>query len=102
MPHHRGRRRTVSGGGFDTGWLPRSLRPSGGHRGRGQAVSAAHDPNLDGFYDYAKYGEQRVKEQAGEFNELGYIGYTGAMSLDELMMEDPAEQEEGQTMGGMT
>lgn len=61
-----------------------------------------YDPNLDGFYDYAKYGEQRVKEQAGEFNELGYIGYTGAMNLDELMMEDPAEQEEGQTMGGMT
>ena len=61
-----------------------------------------YDPNLDGFYDYAKYGEQRVKEQAGEFNELGYIGYTGAMSLDELMMEDPAEQEEEQTMGGMT
>ena len=61
-----------------------------------------YDPNLEGFYDYAKYGERRVKEQAGEFNELGYLGYTGAMSLDELMMEDPAEQEEGQTMGGMT
>ena len=51
-----------------------------------------YDPNLEGFYDYAKYGERRVKEQAGEFNELGYIGYTGAMNLDELMMEDPAEQ----------
>ena len=67
-----------------------------------------YDPNLDGFYDYAKYGEQRVREQAGEFNELGYIGYTGAMSLDELMMEDPAEayqreqkEEQGQMMGGM-
>ncbi len=66
-----------------------------------------YDPNLDGFYDYAKYGEQRVREQAGEFNELGYVGYTGAMSLDELMMEDPVEQyqreqeEQGQTMGGM-
>lgn len=61
-----------------------------------------YDPNLEGFYGYAKYGEQRMKEQAGEVNELGYIGYTGALSLDELMMEDPAEQEEGQTMGGMT
>ena len=67
-----------------------------------------YDPNLDGFYDYAKYGEQRVREQAGAFNELGYIGYTGAMSLDELMMEDPAEtyqreqkEEQGQMMGGM-
>ena len=67
-----------------------------------------YDPNLDGFYDYAKYGEQRVREQAGAFNELGYIGYTGATSLDELMMEDPAEayqreqkEEQGQMMGGM-
>ena len=67
-----------------------------------------YDPNLDGFYDYAKYGEQRVREQAGAFNELGYIGYIGAMSLEELMMEDPAEayqqeqkEEQGQTMGGM-
>ena len=67
-----------------------------------------YDPNLDGFYDYAKYGEQRVREQAGEFNELGYIGYTGTMSLDELMLEEPVEayqheqkEEQGQTMGGM-
>ena len=65
-----------------------------------------YDPNLDGFYDYAKYGEQRVREQAGEFNERGYIGYTGVLSLDELMMEDPAEQyqkeQEEQWIGGMT
>lgn len=67
-----------------------------------------YDPNLDGFYDYAKYGEQRVREQAGEFNEMGYIGYIGVMSLDELMMEDPAEayqqeqkEEQGLTMGGL-
>ena len=65
-----------------------------------------YDPNLDWFYDYAKYGEQRVREQAGEFNERGYIGYTGVLSLDELMMEDPAEQyqkeQEEQWIGGMT
>lgn len=65
-----------------------------------------YDENLEGFYDYAKYGEQRMKEQAGELNELGYIGYTGTLSLDELMMEDPVEeyqreQAEEQTMGGM-
>lgn len=63
-----------------------------------------YDPNLEGFYDYARYGEQRIREQAGEFNELGYIGYTGAMSLDELMLENSAEDnqreqiEQGQTM----
>ena len=61
------------------------------------------DENLIGFYDYKGYGEQRTAMDSGEFNELGYICYTGTMSLDELMMEDPAEQEqaEGLTMGGM-
>lgn len=61
------------------------------------------DENLVGFYDYKGYGEQRTAMEGGEFNELGYICYKGALSLDELMMEDPAEQEraEGLTMGGM-
>ena len=44
---------------------------------------------------------QRTKSESGEFNELGYVCYTGTMTLDELMLEDPAEQEQGQTMGGM-
>lgn len=62
------------------------------------------DENLIGFYDYKGYGEQRTAMDSGEFNELGYICYTGTLSLDELMMEDPAEQEqaEGLTMGGIT
>ena len=62
------------------------------------------DENLIGFYDYKGYGEQRTAMESGEFNALGYICYTGALSLDELMMEDPAEQEraEGLTTGGMT
>ena len=66
-----------------------------------------YDENLVGFYDYKGYGEQRTKSESGEFNELGYICYTGTMTVDELMMENPAEQEQsaeqeqGQTMGGM-
>ena len=61
------------------------------------------DENLIGFYDYKGYGEQRTAMDAGEFVALGYICYTGTLSLDELMMGDPAEQEqtEGPTMGGM-
>lgn len=61
------------------------------------------DENLVGFYDYRGYGEQRTAMESGEFNELGYICYTSTMSLEELMMEDPSEQEqaEGLTMGGM-
>ena len=66
-----------------------------------------YDENLVGFYDYKGYGEQRTKAEHGEFNELGYVCYRGTLSLDELMMGDPAEQEQiaeqeqGQTMGGM-
>ena len=68
-----------------------------------------YDENLDAFYDYRRYGELRVAEEQGQFTDLGYVCYKGTMSLDELMMEDPAEQyqreqkeEQGQTMGGLT
>ncbi|MBQ3607452.1 MAG: hypothetical protein II991_04060, partial [Bacteroidales bacterium] len=47
-----------------------------------------YDPNLDAFYDYAGYAEQRLKEQAGEFTLNGYVSYHGTMSIDELIMED--------------
>ena len=51
-----------------------------------------YDSNLDEFYNFEKYGLQRMEQQAGQFTDRGYIAYLGAMSLDELMMEDPAEQ----------
>lgn len=63
-----------------------------------------YDPNLDEFYDYERYGLQRMKQQSGMFTDRGYISYHGTMSLEELMMEDPAEsyqQEQGFQMGGM-
>ena len=59
-----------------------------------------YDSNLDEFYNYDKYGLQRVEQQAGQFTDRGYIAYLGAMSLEELMMEDPAEQMDFK-MGGM-
>ena len=64
----------------------------------------AYDENLDEYYDYAGYAEQRMENETGEFNSYGYIAYRGDMSLDELMMEDPAEsyqQEQELQMGGM-
>ena len=64
-----------------------------------------YDPNLDEFYDYERYGLQRMEQQSGMFTDRGYISYHGTMSLEELMMEDPAEQyqkEQGFQMGGMT
>ena len=62
-----------------------------------------YDPNLDEFYDYERYGLQRMEQQSGMFTDRGYISYHGTMSLEELMMEDPAEsypQEQGFQMGG--
>lgn len=63
-----------------------------------------YDPNLEEFYDYEKYGLQRMEQESGMFTDRGYISYHGTMSLEELMMEDPAEsyrQEQGLQMGGM-
>lgn len=63
-----------------------------------------YDPNLDEFYDYERYGLQRLEQQSGMFTDRGYVSYHGTMSLEELMMEDPAEsyrQEQGFQMGGM-
>ena len=59
------------------------------------------DPNLDEFYDYEKYGLQRMEQQSGMFTDRGYISYHGMMSLEELMMEGPAErfQQEHQMEG---
>ena len=58
-----------------------------------------YDKNLDEFYDYEKYGQQRMSRESGMFTEAGYISYHGTLSLEELMMEDPAEQ--GFQMGGL-
>ena len=63
-----------------------------------------YDPNLDEFYDYERYGQQHIAQQSGMFTSHGYISYLGTMSLEELMMEGPAERyqvEQGPQMGGM-
>lgn len=59
-----------------------------------------YDPNLDEFYDYEKYALQRMEQQSGMFTDRGYISYHGAMSLEELMMEDPCSK--GPLLGGMS
>lgn len=64
-----------------------------------------YDPNLDEFYDYERYGLQRMEQQCGMFTDRGYISYLGTMSLEELMMEDPVEnyrQEQGFGRHSMT
>lgn len=58
-----------------------------------------YDENLDEFYDYEKYGQQRMSRESGMFTEAGYISYHGTLSLEELMMEESTEQ--GFQMGGL-
>lgn len=63
-----------------------------------------YDPNLDGFYDYEGYGLRRMEQESGMFTEQGYVSYHGVLSLEELMMENPARQfreEQGFQMGGI-
>ena len=63
-----------------------------------------YDENLEGFYDYEKFGLQRMEQESGMFTDRGYVSYHGTMSLEELMIENPAEsfrEEQGLQMGGM-
>ena len=63
-----------------------------------------YDPNLDEFYDYERYGLQHMDQESGVFTDRGYIAYQGALSLEELMADDPAEayqREQDFQIGGM-
>jgi len=60
-----------------------------------------YDENLEGFYDYRRYGEQHVQEEGGQFNACGYVAYHGTLTLEELMRAEPAERQAlGPQMGG--
>ena len=81
-----------------------------GEYGRYMIQNSGHfdyDSNLDAFYDYEKYGQQRIQQEQGIFTERGYIAYQGTLSLDELMRKEPAEQyqreqDESMGMGGLS
>ena len=57
-----------------------------------------YDENLDEFYDYEKYGLQRMGEEDGMFTDRGYIAYRGYISMEELM---DGSQSSRMEMGGM-
>ena len=57
-----------------------------------------YDENLDEFYDYEKYGLQRMCEEDGLFTDRGYIAYKGYTSLAEIM---DGSQSSHMEMGGM-
>jgi len=61
-----------------------------------------YDENLEGFYDYRRYGEQHIRQEGGQFTECGYVVYQGAVPLEALMRGTAQEQQQGPNMGGLS
>ena len=57
-----------------------------------------YDENLDAFYDYERYGTERMNEEDGMFTDQGYIAYKGYISMEEVMNGSQSSHME---MGGM-
>ena len=57
-----------------------------------------YDENLDEFYDYEGYAQQRINEEDGMFTDRGYIAYKGYFSMEEVM---EGSQGSSMEMGGM-
>ena len=63
-----------------------------------------YDEKLKDFYNYGDYGVEKMLREGGEFVDRGYVSYHGALTLEELMRDDPAEsyqQEQEANMEGM-
>lgn len=57
-----------------------------------------YDANLDEFYDYEGYAQQRLNADDGMFTDRGYIAYKGYFSLEKIM---EGGQGGSMEMGGM-
>ena len=58
-----------------------------------------YDENLDAFYDYEKYGTERMNAEDGMFTDRGYIVYKGYYSMEEVMN---GSQSSRMVMGGLS
>ena len=58
-----------------------------------------YDENLDAFYDYEKYGTERMNAEDGMFTDRGYIAYKGYISMEEVMNGGQSSHME---MGGLS
>ena len=59
-----------------------------------------YDENLEDFYDYEKYGSERINEENGMFTDRGYIAYKGDVGMEEVM-ESGQTDRMGFQMGGL-
>ena len=58
-----------------------------------------YDENLDAFYDYEKYGTERMNEEDGMFTDRGYVAYKGFFHMEEVMNGSQSSHME---MGGLS
>ena len=58
-----------------------------------------YDENLDAFYDYEKYGTERMNAEDGMFTNRGYIAYKGYYNMEEVMNGSQSSHME---MGGLS
>ena len=58
-----------------------------------------YDENLSEFYDYEKYGTERMNEEDGMFTDRGYVAYKGYTSMEEMMNGSQSSHME---MGGLS
>ena len=55
--------------------------------------------DLQGFFNFAEFGEYIAEEKEGEFVPDGFMFYDGVGGMDDLRSQ--LESEESMTMGGM-
>ena len=58
-----------------------------------------YDENLDAFYDYEKYGTERMNDEDGMFTDRGYVAYKGFFRMEEVMNGSQSSRME---MGGLS
>ena len=58
-----------------------------------------YDENLDAFYDYEKYGTERMNEEDGMFTDRGYVAYKGFFRMEEVLS---GSQRSHMVMGGLS
>ena len=58
-----------------------------------------YDENLDAFYDYEKYGTERMNAEDGMFTDRDYIAYKGYISMEEVMN---GSQSSHMVLGGLS
>ena len=47
-----------------------------------------YDNELGEYYDYERFGKDRVAIEHGVFDEAGYVAYNGTLGFDEIMDQD--------------